>query len=92
MRTPEQIEADEALDAAINKCFAVYWPDESPAVLVDYIVCTNRVSFDDEGDQVDEYGHLYRNGNMPIHRSVGLLSTTQYRIQSGSISPDRDDD
>jgi hypothetical protein len=79
MRTPEQVEADDALTAAIEGVAVAYeWHDGM--LLTDYLVLTARQDFDAEGDSRTEYGYMMRDEAMPDYRIMGLLEVIRARF------------
>jgi hypothetical protein len=79
-RTPEQVAADEALTAAIEQALAAYG-DGVPSVLSEYVVVTSQHRFDDEGDGLTAVGCLYRDGDVPTHRALGLIEYAATRMR-----------
>ncbi len=79
-RTPAQLAADQALTAAIEQTLAAY-SDGQPWVPTEYVVVTSQQRFDDEGDSVTAVGILYRDGNVPLHRALGLVDYAAVRMR-----------
>ena len=77
-RTPEQVEADEALTEALKRVNEAYY-GETPFLITDYIVVYVEQSFDDEGDPLDNVAVQCRNGYIPPHKTLGLIDVA--RIQ-----------
>lgn len=79
-RTPEQIAADDALTAAIEGVLIAYADDGNAWVISEYIVAAAQHRFDD-GDALTAVGLLYRDGDVPTHRALGLAdyAATQLR-------------
>lgn len=88
-RTPEQVEADEALTAAIQRVIAVRYPDDLPFALTEYVVITSQHRWDDDGEGVTAVGALYRDDDVPYHRALGLLEYATARIRK-AICDDED--
>lgn len=79
-RTPEQVTADLALTAAIEQALAAYG-DEQAYVLTEYVVVTSQQRFDDDGDSVTAVGLVYRDGDVPTHRALGLCEYAATRLR-----------
>jgi hypothetical protein len=84
-RTEEQVAADQALTAAIEQTIAAYFTNDEAYVLSEYVVVTCQQRFDDEGEGVTAIGSIYRDGDVPLHRALGLLEYARIRIKK-SIS------
>lgn len=79
-RTPEQRVADEALTAAIEQTLRAYNGDE-PWILTEYVVVTSQHTINDDGEPLTAIGCLHRDGDIPLHRALGLVeyAATRYR-------------
>lgn len=73
-RTQEQVDADEALTMAIERVRQAYQGDGPPGYLDEYIVVYTCMSTDEEGDLITPVGYHPREGLMPLHREMGLLT------------------
>jgi hypothetical protein len=80
-RTPEQVEADDALTAAIEQVIRVYYAGEDAYVLSEYVVITCQQRYDDDGDGITAIGTMYRDGDVPPHRALGLLEYARARLK-----------
>lgn len=80
-RTPEQIAADTALTEAIERAIAAYWTEGGAWVLTEYVVCVSQARWDDHGDQLTAVGVIYRDGDVPHHRALGLVEYVAARIR-----------
>lgn len=80
-RTPEQVDADNELTAAIEKALASR--DFTPGLLTDYVVVVASQRFDADGDMRTEYGSLYREDGLPHYRVMGLLQVATMQIEDG---------
>ena len=80
-RTPEQVEADDNLTAAIEQCMRAHADEDHPFVLTEYVVLTAHQGFDDDGDGVTAVGVLYRDGDVPTHRALGLMEYVGTRLR-----------
>lgn len=82
-RTPEQIEADDALTVAIEKVIAAYYEGHRGYVLGEYIVISAQQGWDDDGDGLTATSTIHRDGDVPIHRCLGLAeyAATRYRAR-----------
>lgn len=89
-RTPEQVAADDALTAAIEQVINVYYDGEHPWVLTEYVVVTAQQRWDDDGDSITAVGSVFRDGDVPVHRALGLVEYVGARLRK-HISDDDDD-
>jgi hypothetical protein len=70
-RTPEQMQADEQLTAAVQAAAVVYgWAPD--AIVTDYIVALSAQTWDTDGDTTADEGVLVRDGYLPNYRAAGL--------------------
>ena len=79
-RTPDQVAADDALTAAIERVLQVY-DDGDAWVLTEYVVVTAQHRFDDDGEGLTAVGALFRDSDVPIHRALGLLEYASTRMR-----------
>lgn len=86
-RTDEQKRADEQLTAAILAVRNAYHGDDE-YLLTDYIVLTAETRFDEHGDQYTAYSRLYRDGDMPWYRILGLLDVHRQLCHAASVAGD----
>lgn len=89
-RTTEQVAADDALTASIEAGIAAYYGVEQPFILSEYIVVLCQQTFDDEGDGLTAIGTLYRDGDVPPHRALGLLDYASTRLKRAICDDDED--
>jgi hypothetical protein len=75
--TPEQREADKAIEAAIKRWVEVYKPEgvsrEYPMILSEYVMVCTHAGYDTEGNNITGYQVIYSENVRP-HSAVGLLS------------------
>lgn len=87
-RTPEQRDADDALTAAIERVLQAY-DDGDAWMLTEYVVVTAQHRYDDEGESLTAVGALFRDGDVPTHRALGLLdygaTRLRHRIAQGDV-------
>lgn len=79
-RTPEQVAADNALTDAIEACLQAYGGPGS-YVLTEYIVITAQTGWDDDGEQLTAVGVCHRDGDVPLHRCLGLAEYAAARYR-----------
>lgn len=79
-RTPEQKAADEQLTAAIEAHQRAY--GEPPAVLSEYVVLAASHRWDDDGEPVTAVALIYRDGDLPWHRALGLVELARTRMKA----------
>jgi hypothetical protein len=90
-RTPEQVAADNALTDAIEQVARAYADDGEAWVMSEYVVLTAQHRYDDEGDGLTAVGVLYRDGDVPLHRALGLVDYAATRIRKLIATDDEDD-
>lgn len=88
--TPEQKAANEQLTEAIQAARQAYGYDDG-FLITDWVVLTAETRFDDDGDQISAYGKLYRDGQMPDYRALGLLEIHRELLR-GRLFHSGDDD
>ncbi|MFI1197712.1 hypothetical protein ACH4T9_31250 [Micromonospora sp. NPDC020750] len=88
-RTLEQVAADDALTAAIEQALAAY-SDGQAWVLTEYVVLTAQHRFADDGDSLTAVGTLYRDGDVPLHRALGLVGYAETRMRKLIAEDDGD--
>ncbi|HEX6682965.1 MAG TPA: hypothetical protein VF062_09235 [Candidatus Limnocylindrales bacterium] len=81
-RTPEQKAADEALTAAVEQALTAYGSEEQSYVLTEYVVLTAQTRYDEDGDAVTAVGIVYRDGDVPHHRALGLIDYAATRLRA----------
>lgn len=81
-RTEEQIAADNALSEAIERTLAAYADDGEAWVATEYVVITSQQRFDEEGETLTAVGILYRDGDVPVHRALGLVEYAAARMRA----------
>lgn len=74
-RTAEQKAADEALTAAIEGVRRAYDAEDVTAgmTMTEYVVVQALTTWDEEGDGRSSVIISYRDGDVPLHRAIGLL-------------------
>lgn len=90
VRTPEQVAADEALTAAITRVFDAYGDDGHAYVMSEYLVIASHHRYADDGEPMSGVSIMFRDGDVPYHRALGLL--TYARIQLGASIIEDDDE
>ena len=80
-RTPEQVEADDNLTAAIERVLAAYDEVGDAYVLAEYLVITSQHRFDEQGDGITAVGYFTRDCDVPLHRSLGLAEYVSTRLR-----------
>lgn len=90
-RTPEQVAADEQLTRAIEAVQSVYGMTEEAWVMSEYVVVAAGHRYDDEGESVTAISTLYRDGDVPVHRALGLLTYASTQLRT-YIAGGRDDE
>lgn len=87
-RSPEQIEADEGLTAAIQRVAAAYGVFDGGDVIGDYVVVAATQVLDGDGEVKHSYINLLRNGSIAATSAVGLLETAAFDVKAGRTAPD----
>jgi len=77
-RTPEQVQADTALTAAVQAAAVLYgWAPD--AVVTNYVVVLSAQTWDSNGNTESDEGVLLRDGYLPDYRARGLA---QYAVEA----------
>lgn len=84
-RTPEVLEADRAIEEAINKRLALVG-DYNGEILMDWMIMYSAVPLNGNGGET-YYGVFYRDGYLPMHVALGLVQIAKNWIET----PDDDD-
>lgn len=61
-------------------------------VITDYIIVLHQVNYTDEGNRVDNYNILKREGSIPFHVAKGLLSVGMDLMDNFYLPSDEDED
>lgn len=88
-RTPDQVAADDALAAAIDRVLQAY-DDGYPWILTEYDVVTAQHRYDDDGEGLTAVGALFRDSDVPTHRALGLLDYAATRLRHRIAQGDED--
>ncbi len=80
-RTAEQVAADELLTEAIHAVVKAYYDGNQTYVLGEYIVIAAQQGWNDDGDGVSANTMIQRDGDVALHRCLGLAeyAATRYR-------------
>lgn len=81
-RTPEQKAADEQLTAAIEANLHAYRADRPASVLSEYVVLAASHRWNDDGEPVTSVATIYRDGDVPWHRAMGLVELARTRMKA----------
>lgn len=81
-RSPEQKAADEALTAAVETVARLHFEDGHGWVMSEYVVLAAHHRYDEEGESYTAVSCIYRDGDVPIHRALGLLEYGAARMRS----------
>ena len=88
MRTPEQVAADDNLTEAIGTVMQAYAGAQPAAyVLTEYVVISAHHRYDDDGEPLTAVSVVYRDGDVPTHRALGLIEFARARL-CGYIATD----
>jgi len=87
-RSPEQIEADEALTSAIERCAYAYGVYDSGDVIGDYMVIAATQMIDQQGDVQHSYINLLRNGKISGVMAIGLAESAASDLKMGTRPAD----
>jgi hypothetical protein len=84
-RTPEQKEADDALEAAIRRVLELGegWRGE---LLTDWVVA--YVCVDPEDYEQSVYGACYPGGSLQAYRALGLMDLASHQLRTGGWDAD----
>lgn len=78
MRTPEQVEADDALNEAIDRWAAAYDLIGNGELITNWVMVTESVSVDMDGSH--RYNIGVRNNSVPMATALGLLSIGENHV------------
>jgi len=81
-RTPEQKAADEALTAAIEAAARLHFEEGQGWVMSEYVTVAAHHRFDEEGESYTAVSLIYRDGDVPYHRALGLLEYAAARMRA----------
>jgi hypothetical protein len=87
-RTPEQIEADEQLTSAIERCAYAYGMYDSGDVIGDYLVICAIQKIDAEGELAHSSNMLFRNGSISGTMAIGLTEAAAFDLKVRRCSGD----
>jgi hypothetical protein len=71
-RSREEIDADRALTSAIEAVIAAAF-GETGEILQEFVVVAAMQGIDEDGESIDSWLTLYREGSVPVTRALGLL-------------------
>lgn len=60
-------------------------------MLTEYVVATSQHRFDDDGETLTAVGCLFRDGDVPTHRALGLLEYSSTRLRHRIAQGDVDE-
>lgn len=81
-RTPEQIEADDELSAALAKACAAYGHLEPGWAIGDWVISLEYVAYGDGLEGRERYGYVLPSDYLPTHRIKGLLYQTLESVRA----------
>ena len=82
-RTSEQIEADDALSAAIDRVVAAYRLDLDGGINGDYVVVVEQQLMDGEGELSYSSCTFFKNNRVSSLRAVGMLEMASFDLKMG---------
>lgn len=74
-RTPDQIEADDNLRAAIEAVLVAYDITSDGRVMMEYLVLTAAQRIEPTGETTTKYDYLMPDEGRPWHTIMGLIRT-----------------
>lgn len=87
-KDPELAAAEEALTAAIQALLAVVDGENAGKwSLGEYVLVTAQYAYDGEGDLLTSTGLFSRDGQVPLHRALGLVDNARTRLKSWLTEP-----
>lgn len=90
IKTQEQMDADRALEDAVDQCCKAYGILDDPELGVpqmrgDFIAVVEGLKFDEQGDlEYDFHGLLFPHGNLSTSKSKGLLYQGLHLLDHGT--------
>jgi hypothetical protein len=82
-QTPEMIEAQEAVNAAIERLTRACDYHDQNEVNGNWVIVVAQSCIDEEGDIGYSYVTLFKNGHIAITEAVGLLETAAFNMKMG---------
>lgn len=89
-RTPEQVEADAALEQAIRNAVEAHRPaGRPPSIITTALVLYAETWYDADGDGITAVGrHIPGHGEAPYHVLIGLTDTALTMFRNEVIQSD----
>lgn len=84
-RTQEQIDADEALTAAIEQVARVSGVLADGDMLGDYVIVAGTQTMDSDGEIEHAHISLFRNGGIAGWAAIGLLEAATFNIKASGV-------
>ncbi len=82
-RTPQQVQADDLLRAAVEQVAAVYFPTSDMRVVEEFIAVV-AVSEMENGELTNGTLNLFSNGTIPSWKAIGLIEDAKDNLKRGS--------
>jgi hypothetical protein len=73
---------------AIEHVITAYYDSDEAWLLSEYVVLTAQQRFDDNGDSVTAVGTILRDGDVPLHRALGLVDYVATRLRMHAVDDD----
>jgi len=87
-RTDAQVEADNALSAAIDAVVNAYELAADGEVNGEYVLVVEQQRMDGDGDITHSYCIMLKDGKVSTVRAVGLLETAAFDLKMGTRPAD----
>lgn len=84
-RTQEQIDADEALTAAVERVAKLSGVLSDGDMLGDYVIVAGSQTMDSDGEIEHSHISLFRNGGIAGWAAVGLLESAVFVIKASAV-------
>lgn len=81
MSTPEQREANEALNAAVDATLRAYGYTGKELVTAGFVVLVDQRGWEEDGSSVSGVAYLFKDGDMPWTQAIGLVHAAQFRME-----------
>lgn len=88
----ERLAYDQLTEAVDNVIRARGWDQDGRMLLTDFLVVAVHQGWDGRGNNVSGYLVMYRDGEMPYNRSLGLLMCGMEQLKRQFNEPDEEDE
>lgn len=80
--TPEQKQAHDELEEAIKKVITLTGTMSPNAMMAEWMVIIEGITFDEQGDSMIDFGLLFRGGQVRLTTALGMLEISKDQLLS----------